>query len=194
LDTRHNKLNNEQLMRRVANGDSAALESLYEQYASAVMGLAFKMLGDRAAAEEVVQETFWRVWRNAGSFYEQQGAFSNWLFGITRNLAIDSWRRRKARPQPIFDDAEEQQLEHNPDPNVDVSESAWTAIKHVQVRKALGTLPPAQREVVEMAFFWGMTRQEIAESTGVPLGTVHTRARLGLQKLREVLQEQGFED
>ncbi|HXV97966.1 MAG TPA: sigma-70 family RNA polymerase sigma factor [Anaerolineae bacterium] len=181
-------------MRQVANGDAAALESLYEQYASAVMGLALKMLGDRAAAEEVVQETFWRVWRNASSFYEQQGAFSNWLFGITRNLAIDSWRRRKARPQPIFDDAEEQQLEHNPDPNVDVSESAWTAIKHVQVREALGTLPPAQREVVEMAFFGGMTRQEIAESTGVPLGTVHTRARLGLQKLREVLQEQGFED
>jgi RNA polymerase sigma-70 factor (ECF subfamily) len=191
---RHNELNNEQLMKRVANGDAAALESLYEQYASAVMGLAVKMLGDRAAAEEVVQETFWRVWRNAASFCEQQGAFSSWLFGVTRNLAIDSWRRRKARPQPIFDDAEERQLEYNLDPNADVSESAWTAIKHVQVHEALGALPPAQRQVVEMAFFWGMTRQEIAESMGVPLGTVHTRARLGLQKLREVLQEQGFED
>lgn len=191
---RHNNLNNEQLMRRVANGDAAALEILYEQYAPAVMGLALKMLGDRASAEEVVQETFWRVWRNAESFCEQQGAFPNWLFGITRNLAIDTWRRGKSRPQPIFDDKEEQQLENNPDPQADVMESAWTTIKHVQVRQALSILPPNQREVVELAFFWGLTRQEIAEKIGVPLGTVHTRARLGLQKLREALQEQGFEE
>lgn len=191
---RHTNLNNEQLMRRVANGDAAALETLYEQYAPAVMGLALKMLGDRASAEEVVQETFWRVWRNADSFCEQQGAFPNWLFGITRNLAIDTWRRVKVRPQPIFDDKEEQQLENNPDPQADVMESAWTTIKHVQVRQALSILPPNQREVVEMAFFWGLTRQEIAEKIGVPLGTVHTRARLGLQKLREALQEQGFEE
>lgn len=186
-------MNDEQLMRRVANGDAAALETLYEQYAPAVMGLAFKMLGDRAVAEEVVQETFWRVWRNAETFCEQQGAFSSWVFGITRNLAIDTWRRGKARPQPIWD-REDEQLENNPDPQADVTESAWTSIKHVQVRQALSVLPPAQREVVEMAFFWGMTRQEIAESIGVPLGTVHTRARLGLQKLREALQAQGFEE
>ncbi len=191
---RHTQLNNEQLMRRVANGDAAALETLYEQYAPAVMGLALKMLGDRPSAEEVVQETFWRVWRNAESFCEQQGAFSNWLFGITRNLSIDIWRRGKARPQPIFDNEAEQQLENNPDPRADVSESAWTTIKHVQVRQALNVLPPAQREVVEMAFFGGLTRQEIAEKMGVPLGTVHTRARLGLQKLREALEAQGFEE
>lgn len=191
---RHTQLNNEQLMRRVANGDAAALETLYEQYAPAVMGLALKMLGDRPSAEEVVQETFWRVWRNAESFCEQQGAFSNWLFGITRNLSIDTWRRGKARPQPIFDNEAEQQLENNPDPQADVNESAWTAIKHVQVRQALSVLPPAQREVVEMAFFGGLTRQEIAEKMGVPLGTVHTRARLGLQKLREALEAQGFEE
>lgn len=180
-------------MKRVANGDAAALETLYEQYAPAVMGLALKMLGDRASAEEIVQETFWRVWRNAESFREQQGTFSTWLFGITRNLSVDTWRRGKARPQPIFDH-EETQLEHNPDPQVDVPETAWTTIKHVQVRQALTGLPSAQREVVEMAFFWGLTRQEIAEKIGVPLGTVHTRARLGLQKLREALQEQGFEE
>lgn len=191
---RHTQLNNEQLMRRVANGDAAALETLYEQYAPAVMGLALKMLGDRPSAEEVVQETFWRVWRNAESFCEQQGAFSNWLFGITRNLSIDTWRRGKARPQPLFDNEAEQQLENNPDPQADVNESAWTAIKHVQVRQALSVLPPAQREVVELAFFGGLTRQEIAEKMGVPLGTVHTRARLGLQKLREALEAQGFEE
>jgi RNA polymerase sigma-70 factor (ECF subfamily) len=191
---RRNELNNEQLMRRVANGDEAALETLYEQYAPAVMGLALKMLGDRPSAEEIVQETFWRVWRNADSFCAQQGSFPAWLLGITRNLSIDMWRRRKARPQPIFDGDEEQQLENKPDLQADVTESAWTAMKHVQVRQALNALPQAQREVVEMAFFGGMTRQEIAEAMGVPLGTIHTRARLGLQKLREALQEQGFEE
>ncbi|MFN8459555.1 MAG: sigma-70 family RNA polymerase sigma factor [Anaerolineae bacterium] len=181
-------------MARVATGEAAALEILYDQYASAVMGLALKMLGDRAAAEEVVQETFWRVWRNANSYRAQQGNFTTWLFGITRNLAIDAWRRRKARPQPIFDQDEEQQLEQNPDPRPDVTETTWINMKHSQVRQALNMLPPNQRQVVEMAFFWGMTRQEIAEKIGVPLGTVHTRARLGLQKLKEALQAQGFEE
>lgn len=192
--TRRTELNCEQLMARVATGEAAALEILYDQYASAVMGLALKMLGDRAAAEEVVQETFWRVWRNANSYRAQQGNFTTWLFGITRNLAIDAWRRRKARPQPIFDQDEEQQLEQNPDPRPDVTETTWINMKHSQVRQALNMLPPNQRQVVEMAFFWGMTRQEIAEKIGVPLGTVHTRARLGLQKLKEALQAQGFEE
>jgi RNA polymerase sigma-70 factor (ECF subfamily) len=192
--TRRTILNCEQLMVRVTKGDAAALEALYDQYAPAVLGLALKMLGDKSAAEEIVQETFWRVWRNADSFRVQQGSFTSWLFGITRNLSIDTWRRRKVRPQPVFDQDEEQQLEHNPDPEVDVSESAWVAMKHSQVRQALGSLPASQREVVEMAFFWGLTRQEIAEKLEVPLGTIHTRARLGLQKLREALQEQGFEE
>lgn len=187
-------MNCEQLMARVATWDTAALEILYDQYAPAVMGLALKMLGDRSAAEEIVQETFWRVWRNANSFRAQQGNFTTWLFGITRNLSIDSWRRRKVRPQPIFDHDEEEQLEHNADPHADVTETAWASMKHTQVRQALNMLPANQREVVEMAFFGGMTRQEIAAKIGVPLGTVHTRARLGLQKLRETLQAQGFEE
>jgi RNA polymerase sigma-70 factor (ECF subfamily) len=181
-------------MVQVAKGDAAALEMLYDQYSPAVMGLALKMLGDRATAEEIVQETFWKVWRSADTFRAQQGNFSSWLFGITRNLSIDSWRRRKVRPQPVLDYDEEQQLEQNPDPDADVTEVTWLSMKHSQVRQALGTLPVNQREVVELAFFGGLTRQEIAETTGLPLGTVHTRARLGLQKLREALQEQGFEE
>jgi RNA polymerase sigma-70 factor (ECF subfamily) len=167
---------------------------LYDRYAPAVMGLALKMLGDRALAEEVVQETFWRVWRNADSFRAQRGSFPAWLFGIARNLTIDMCRRRKVRPQPARDDAEEQKIDRAPDPDVDVAESAWTAIKHTQVRTAMDVLPPAQRRVIELAYFGGLTRQEIAEATGEPLGTIHTRARLALQKLRETLQAQGFED
>jgi hypothetical protein len=88
-----------QLMMQVMESNSAALEILYDRYASAVMGLTFKMLGDRTLAEEVTHETFWRVWRNAHSFRSRQGKFSSWLFGIARNLSIDAWRRQQVRPQ-----------------------------------------------------------------------------------------------
>jgi len=182
-----------ELVTQIMADDTAALEKLYDRYGAAVLGLAYKMLGDRPLAEEVTQETFWRIWRNADTFSSRQGKFSSWMFGIARNLAIDTWRRRKIRPQPVPDPTDEQ-TNSIPDPEADVPESAWTAIKHHQVRAALELLPANQREVIELAFFWGMTRQEIAEATDVPLGTVHTRARLGLQKLRQALRAQGFEE
>ena len=188
-----NEIDDNNLVMQMMAGDTAALEELYHRYGAAVLGLAYKMLGDRTLAEEVTQETFWRIWRNADSFSSRQGKFSSWMFGITRNLAIDSWRRRQRRPQPAPDPTDEQ-TNTIPDPEADVPESAWTAIKHHQVRAAVELLPANQREVIELAFFWGMTRQEIAETIDVPLGTVHTRARLGLQKLREALRAQGFEE
>jgi RNA polymerase sigma-70 factor (ECF subfamily) len=190
----YDDLNDEQLMTRAANGDTAALETLYDRYASAVMGLALKIMGDRAIAEEVVQETFWRAWRNAGSFHAGRGPFPGWLFGIARNLSIDLWRRRKNRPLPAYETGDEQQIDLIPDPETDVAESAWVLVKHQRVRAALSALPPAQRQVIELAYFRGLTRQEIAKSLGEPLGTIHTRARLALQKLRESLQAQGFDD
>mgnify|MGYP005864954267 CR=1 FL=1 len=194
LTTSPGECHDTELLEQVIAGDSAALELLYDRYAAAVLGLAFKMLGDRTLAEEVTQETFWRVWRSAETFQSRQGKFSSWLFGITRNLCIDSWRRRQVRPQPVADPAVEPDSGQLPDTSLDVAETAWTAIKHKQVRAALEALPPVQRHVIELAYFWGMTRQEIADQTNVPLGTVHTRARLALQKLREALKEQGFED
>ncbi len=184
----------EQLMTRAARGDTAAFEVLYDRYASAVMGLALRIAADRALAEEVVQETFWRVWRNAASFQTQRGTFPGWLLGIARNLTIDLCRRRSVRPQVLLDQAEESSIERAPDPSVDVAESAWTAIKYQQVQTALSDLPPDQRRVIELAYFGGLTRQEIAAATGEPLGTIHTRARLALKKLRAALLAQGFED
>ncbi len=184
----------EQLMTRAARGDTAAFEVLYDRYASAVMGLALRIAADRALAEEVVQETFWRVWRNAASFQMQRGTFPGWLLGIARNLTIDLCRRRSVRPQVLLDQAEESSIERAPDPAVDVAESAWTAIKYQQVQTALSDLPPDQRRVIELAYFGGLTRQEIAAATGEPLGTIHTRARLALKKLRAALLAQGFED
>ena len=182
----------EQLIAQVARGDTAAYETLYDRYCSAVMGLALKITGDRSLAEEVVQETFWRVWRKADLFQTQRGAFTSWFFGITRNLSIDLLRRQKTQIQPV--DETEQIMEQAADPTTDVPEAAWLREKHQQMRTAIETLPKEQRGVIEMAYFRGMTRQEIAQATGEPLGTIHTRARLALQKLREELQMQGFEE
>ena len=181
------------LMQRTAARDAQALEMLYDRYAPTIMGLVVRWTGDRAAAEEIVQETFWRVWRHAASFRDRRGAFSSWLFGIARNLTIDLFRRQSVRPQAARDEGEEQRIDRAPDPASDVPEAVWLAIRRRQVRAALNDLPAAQRAVIEMAYFRGMTRQEIAEAIGEPLGTVHTRARLALQKLREALKAQGFE-
>lgn len=182
----------EQLIAQVARGDTAAYEMLYDRYGSMVMGLALKITGDRSLAEEVVQETFWRVWRKADLFQTQRGTFTSWFFGITRNLSIDLLRRQKTQVQPVME--AEQIIEQTADPSTDVPEAAWLRQKHQQMRTAIETLPNEQRSVIEMAYFRGMTRQEIAQATGEPLGTIHTRARLALQKLREELQMQGFEE
>ena len=187
-----NDWSDEQLMVQVARGDTAAYEILYDRYAGMVMGLALKITGDRNLAEEVVQETFWRVWRKADLFQSQRGAFTSWFFGITRNLSIDMIRRQKTQVQPI--DEPELVIEQSADPSADVPEAAWLRDKAHQVGEAIKTLPSEQRQVIEMAYFKGMTRQEIAKATGDPLGTVHTRARLALQKLRDFLQLQGFEE
>ena len=181
-------------MARTADGDASAFEVLYDRYAAAVMGLAVRIMNSPALAEEVVQETFWRVWRSADSFHAQRGAFAGWLFGIARNLAIDLCRRRSARPQPVSEHDDDPLIDRMPDQTMDVAESAWTAIKHQQVHAALAALPSDQQRVIELAYFGGLTRQEIAATTGEPLGTIHTRARLALKKLRETLRAQGFED
>ncbi len=188
------EITDEQLVARTVSGDAAAFEVLYDRYAPNVMGLALRIVADRALAEEVVQETFWRVWRNAASFQGQRGSFAGWLLGITRNLAIDLCRRRNVRPQALIDQADESWIEKLPDPAVDVAELAWTAIKQQQVQAALRDLPSDQRRVIELAYFGGLTRQEIAAKTGEPLGTIHTRARLALKKLHAALLAQGFED
>jgi len=177
------------LITRVASGDGTALEILYDQYAATVLGISFKIVGDRAASEDILQETFWRVWQSAVTYQPQRGSFTGWLFRIARNLAIDSYRRRNVRPQEITETTDADPiLDQMPDPDVDIPEQAQANLRARQVRNALATLPGEQRQVIGMAYFYGMTRQEIAEATGEALGTIHTRARLGLQKLRAELK------
>jgi len=186
----------EQLVAQIVAGNTAALEVLYDQYAPAVMGLALRIVQEQAAAEDVVQETFWRVWKNGAGFRRERGTFSSWLFAIARNIAIDRWRRMKHYLVTSLDrnDDDEHPLENHPDPVTNVAESAFDTIMHRQVRAAIQLLPKEQSQVINMAFFQGLSRQEIAEALQSPLGTVHTRARLALQKLRGLLTEIGFED
>lgn len=182
----------EQLMTQVVAGDSAALEMLYDRYAAMLLGVVLRIVRNRAVAEEIVQETFWRVWDRAGSFDAAQGKFSTWMFSIGRRLAIDSTRRQKVRPEAVGSEAEEERMLREPD-EVSVAETAVLHIEQERVRLALAVLSPEQYEVIELAYFKGLTRQEIAEAIDKPLGTIHTRARLGLQKLRAALEAAGIE-
>ena len=188
------QVSDEVLASQVAQGNSNALETLYDRHASTVIAISLKVIGEQAAAEDILQETFWRVWRSATTFQSTRGSFTSWLFRIARNLAIDAYRRRSVRPSAMAgpDDANSI-LDQVPDPDMNVVEQAQSVFKNRQVRDAMASLPRVQRQVIEMAYFYGMTRQEIAEATGEALGTIHTRARLGLLKLREELEKEEFE-
>jgi RNA polymerase sigma-70 factor (ECF subfamily) len=176
-----------ELMRELANGEEWALEALYDRYASAVMGLALKILGEREPADEVVQETFWRAWSRSDSYRAERGAPLSWLFGIAHHMAIDLTRRRVSKRHDS--EAVKPKLEDRQQ----VEESVAAALRRKQVLSALADLESEQRQVLELAYFEGLTHREIAEVTRTPLGTVHTRARLGLQKLRSALLAHGFE-
>ena len=182
-------LSDEQLMRLIASRDGTALEYLYERYSASVMGLAIKMLGNRSEADEVVQETFWRIWSKTNSYRADRGTLLSWMFGIAHNLCIDLIRQQKVKQVNV----EEAQIANLADHGMHEAASIKDSLQREQVQSAMEDLPSEQREVIELAFFKGLTRQEIAKATGVPLGTVHTRARLGLQKLRTALQARGFD-
>jgi RNA polymerase sigma-70 factor (ECF subfamily) len=153
-----------------------------------VFGLALRTLRDRESAEEAVQEVFWRVWQRSQSF-DRSRSFKPWLFGIAHNYCIDELRRRRARPQPVYEDDEHPVLSSIAD-DADVSEAALGSEQRRIVMTALEQLPTEQRQALELAYFSGLTQQEIAARLGNPLGTIKTRMRLGLQKLRGILQGQ----
>jgi RNA polymerase sigma-70 factor, ECF subfamily len=188
------QLTDEELAAQIVRGESPALETLYDRYAPVVLGISLKIVGDRAVAEDVLQETFWRVWTRAASYQPQRGTLSAWLFTIARNLALDAYRRSSVRPLPLAGvDNHDSLIEQAPDPNTDIAGQSILLLQQKQIRDVVATLPLVQRQVIEMAYFYGMTRQQIAEVTGEALGTIHTRARLALQKLREHLQNEEFE-
>ena len=142
-----------------------------------------------------MQETSLRAWKRAYLFERERGRVPSWLLGIAHNLAIDELRRRRRRPQgvtPREREASERELASVPDPGPEVAEEAWASLRRAQIAAALERLPPAQRRIIELAYFEGYSQSEIAARLGEPLGTVKTRMRLGLRKLRDLLQAQGL--
>jgi RNA polymerase sigma-70 factor (ECF subfamily) len=186
--TRHDNFDAEAIMLSVASGDSQALEILYNRYGRVVYGLALKILADPEHAEEVVQEAFWRVWTRSATFQARSGQFTPWLFGITRNLCIDELRRRQSRPRTIPNTPEAPDLGEFVDAHQDVEDQTWENERRRLIVNALKDLPDDQREVVELAYFAGLSQREVAERISSPLGTVKTRMRLALQKLKSHLQ------
>ena len=167
-------------IRAIADGDSSALAALYDASSSVVFGIAFRMLGDRADAEEVALDVYKYVWRSANSYDGSRGSAAAWLIMLTRSRCVDRIRARESRERA----EEPARLQAA----VSVMNPA-AAHQASEVRKALASLPPEQAEVLELAYFSGYSHSELAERTGLPLGTVKTRVRLGLSRLRDLLGE-----
>lgn len=176
--------NDEELVAMVQRGQTEALEAIYDRYAGPSYSLALRILGDRGAAEEVVQDTFVTLWRKAGSYKPESGKVHSWLLRIARNRAIDELRRQRS---PVRNNRA-----HRPASETLADTSESDAFRTTELRfvvgEALEGLPTDQREVVEMAYLEGLSQREISEHTGIPLGTVKTRTRLALKKLRKVLE------
>jgi len=186
------EIDDQKLIVAIATGDSNALEQLYDRYSSVVYRVALRMLKNRELAEDVVQEVFWRVWRRSASFTHERGRVTQWLLGIAHNLCIDELRRMRARPTPVYDDVTHPVLQHLIDEQTDVPALAWTTEQRRVIVEAMSELPDAQRQAIALAYFGGLSHQEIATKLNRPLGTIKTRVRLGLHKLGGLLVARGL--
>ncbi len=172
-------------MRAFGEGDPASAEVLYGRYAPRIFGLGIVMLGNDGAAQDLVQDTFVKLWRSAGRFDEARGRLDTWVLLVARSLAIDALRRRvlDARTAEAAGPVRDVSTEPGPD------EVAETGDLAARARQAMTTLSPGQRAALELAYFGGKTSAEVAEMEGIPLGTAKTRIRTALLKLREALEE-----
>ena len=175
------------LVSAIRDRDRMALEALYARYSGAVYGLAMRMLRDAGAAEEVAQDTFFNIWRRAGSYESPRGSVTAWLFGIARNRAIDELRKKRRAADRVQSGVD---LSARPAETRDSDPTEYAAVRHEgrRVRAALATLRPEQRQVVALAYFGGMTQTQISQELDQPLGTVKTRMRLAIKKLRRALE------
>ena len=176
----------EELVRLLGHGDADALEALSDRHARPAYSLALRVLGDPGWAEEVVQDVLLRLWKKPELYDPGRGDLRRWLLSVTRNAAIDGLRGRRGTANAR--DGGAAPLDFLSDGADDPSDVAWRNMQAETVRAALQDLPDAQREVVELAYFGGLSQSEIAQRTGEPLGTVKTRMRLGLGKLKRSLQ------
>jgi len=176
-----------ELQRRVDLGDRAAFEELYSRYSAAAFGLAFRVVGQESLAQDVVHDAFLAMWKAPEAFDPSRGSFRTFFLSLVHHRAVDTvrreerLRRRTVRVNPGR--AEDEDVAE------DIVEEAWLQNRRAMVVAALGTLPPEQREVLEMAYFGGYTQARIAKELGVPLGTVKTRTLAAMRKLQRALAE-----
>jgi len=177
-----------ELVARVAAGDESAIGILYDRYGAVLYAVAFRVLGERADAEEVVLEALAQAWRDAARFEPGRGSVAGWLATIARSRALDVVRARNRRSRlAAAAAAAAPDALPGPESALDHEE------RRREVRRALDALSPAQRQAIELAYFEGLSQSEIAERLHEPLGTIKTRVRLGMQKLRECLRPFYFE-
>jgi RNA polymerase sigma-70 factor (ECF subfamily) len=167
------------LLVRVAERDRQAFEALYQRYVRSVFGLALRRLRDRQRAEDAVQETFTAVWRSASSYRPERGPAAPWLYAVARNAIVD---RMRAKTEPAAEAPDLASPDPGPSDRAEASFVAW------RVHRALEELPQKEREVVELAYWSGLSQSEVAEFLHIPLGTVKTRTRSALARLADVLE------
>ena len=183
------------LVARAAAGDDAAIAQLYDRYATVLYTVAYRIVGERADADEVVAEAFAQAWRDAGRFESGRGSVAGWLTMIARSRALDLVRARSRRER-ITGTAAADRPDEPPAMGArpgDPADSLDRSERRRQVLAAMGELSPPQRQAIELAFFEGLSQSEIAARLNEPLGTVKTRVRLGMQKLRDRLRPVFFD-
>jgi RNA polymerase sigma-70 factor (ECF subfamily) len=178
-------LADEDLMHLVARADAAAFEVIYERHSGAAFSLAYRMVGKRGVAEDVVQEAFLNLWRSGARYERTRGSVRTWVLGIVHHRAIDALRRATVHDKRrTGDEGIAERLEAKERTDVEAARRDEAR----EVRKAMGTLPSEQCQVIELAYFGGFSHSEIAELLGTPIGTIKGRMRLGLEKLRNALR------
>lgn len=174
------------LVKRLRARDQAALDELYERYSKVVYAIALRIVGQVSDAEDVVVDSFWQVWQQSENYDEARGQLRTWIVTIARSRALD--RLRVIRRSPLSEAEEVDVAGREIATDDDPEQTAWLSQKSAIVRNAMAALPREQRQALELAYYFGLSQSEVAERLGEPLGTIKTRIRLGMMKLREQLQ------
>ena len=188
----YTRFDDETLLGLIARSHENALSELYNRYSRLVYSVALNVLADSSRAEEITQDVFVRVWEKAETFRAEQGHVATWLTSIARNRTVDILRRSRSRHENLRISWAEEEVLIPPDPQ-DVEAEVDQAHRQQRVRWAVAQLPDEQKQALGLAYFHGLSHPEIAAALGEPLGTVKTRIRLGMQKLRQLLQNEVWE-
>jgi RNA polymerase sigma-70 factor (ECF subfamily) len=179
-------LDDKELVAAIVDRQSAAIAELYDRYSGMLQALSHRVLGDASDAEEVLQEAFLQVWNQAGRYDSKRSSVSTWLVLITRSRSIDRLRSRQVQQRTVKSAGQENPATHTSPQGVG---NVLLQERRNRLRQEMRQLPDEQSQVLEMAFFKGMTQSEISEETGIPLGTVKTRTLLAMKKLRKALSD-----